>query len=451
MEPTAPRAEPSPRAAVRGEVARALGQLALLPLRAVDFALRRSALTAELDDLLRAPAPAATAPECPELPVRPARIFVSCAEASGELHARNLVRSIQVELERRGAPQPEFSGLGSSALADQGVRTLADPVSRAVMGLHGIRSALPFYLELLERCAACFQRERPDVVALVDSPALHVPLGHIARRYGRPVLHFVTPQHWGWAPWRTAGYARAVDRALTILPFEPAWFARRGVPVAHVGHPLLDQLLGVPRTQAREAALVAVLPGSRARVIDLNLPWMLAALGRLRERAPELRAVVLQSQREHRERVARHIDAAGATTWARHDEGQLHAVLARSSAALAVSGTVLLDLLHHRLPCVCIYRVRSRRELLMYRHALCTPYFASINLLAGHAVVPEHCFRGAGPIAEVARELERLVFDPQTRRDIRRGLDVAAERLGSPGACRLAALHALELAAREAP
>jgi lipid-A-disaccharide synthase len=432
---------------VRAELLRTLAGFAALPVQALDFALCRSALRQELAGLLHAPAPIDEPPEPAVRTDRPLEVFVSCAEASGELHACNLVRELRAEVARQGAPEPRIAGLGGSALAALGVETLGDPVSRAVMGIHGIRGALPFYLELLERCAAQFRERRPDVLVLVDSPALHVPLGRIAKRYGVRVLHFVTPQHWAWAPWRASKYAHAVDRALTILPFEPAWFERRGVAVAHVGHPLLDRLASTPATSAPLARRIAVLPGSRARVIDLNLPWMLRTLSALRERVEPFEAVILQSDEQHAERVAKHVAAEGASAWARHERGDLHESLSRSSLAFSVSGTVLLDVLHHRLPAVCLYRIRSTREVLLYRHGLSTPWFASPNLLAGREVVPEFCFRGEGPRDQVVRALAALLDDAAARREALRGLETAAARLGPPGACRRAALHALDLAA----
>lgn len=444
-------AGPAPRTAVRLELARALGNLALAPLHLADYSMRRASLRAELASLLDSPARVDPEP-APRAPTRSLRVFVSCAEHSGQIHAVNVTRELRKTLKTQGAPEPAIAGLGGAALAAEGVELLGDPVERAMMGFDGVLQALPWYLALLERCAAHFRDVRPDVAILVDSPALHVPLGRIARRYGVKVLHFVTPQHWGWAPWRTAGYARSVDRALTILPFEPEWFRRRGVHVAHVGHPLQDRLVGVPRNDARpRTKSLAILPGSRARVIDLNLPWMLTAAARVRERAPEVEVRVLQENPEHRARVAEHIARAHASDWVQIETGDLHTALGMSSAAFSVSGTVLLDLLHHRLPTVCIYRVGKARDTLAYRTLLCTPWFASPNLLAGREVVPEFCFRGRGPLEEVAQSLLDCLEDGEPRRAMLRGLDLAAVRLGPPGACQRAALHALDLAARTGP
>jgi lipid-A-disaccharide synthase len=422
---------------------RTVADLASGPLYVAGFMRRRGALRAEIAADLNRPAAIDEPPALRAFTQTP-RLFLSCAEPSGELHALNFLREL-----RQMVPGASVSGLGGAALASAGVSLLGDPVTRATMGFGGIVESLPFYVGLLNRCAEHFRSVRPDVAVLVDSPALHVPLGRIAREFDVPVLHFVTPQHWAWAPWRADGYARAIDRALTILPFEPAWFARRGVPVAHVGHPLLDELAQAPvATAPGGGTTLAVLPGSRASVIDLNLPWMLSALAALRDRLPGIDVAVVQAGDRHVGRIERHVAHAAATRWARIETGDLHASLSHARAALSVSGTVLLDILHHRLPTVCVYRVASRRGMLLYRHALLTPYFASVNLLAGREVMPEFCFRGRGPLEAVLMALRRSYEDENYRRELALGFDVALDRLGPPGACRRAALHALDLAAR---
>jgi lipid-A-disaccharide synthase len=443
-----------PRAAVALELMRALGALALLPLRVLDFSVCRTQLQSELERDLARPVPPVSAPALGPLPDRPLRVFVSCAEASGELHAESFVNALRAELGAAGAPAPEIFGLGGERLAAAGLRQVGDPVQRAAMGFSGMAGALPYYLRLLSRTAAELRAARPDVCCLVDSPALHVPLGRIARRYALPVVHFVTPQYWGWAPWRARAYKGAVDRALTILPFEPAWFARRGIPAVHVGHPLLDRLQGVERGRPADdggARVLALLPGSRAGVIELNLPWMLRAAGRLRAAHPEAEIVVAQADpamAELCERlVGEHSAEAGPVNVAR----DLHGTLAHARAALSVSGTVLIDVLHQRLPAVVIYRLSGRRAAWMKAHLLTAPYFASINLLAARAVVPEFCFAGDGPRAEIEGALLALWSDAEARRACRAGLALAAQRLGPPGASARAAAHALALATRATP
>jgi lipid-A-disaccharide synthase len=438
--------QPSPQAAVRREFVRALGDLALGPLRVLDFLVQRSAALDELRGLLRSPQAIDEPGPVGALPSRPLRLFLSCAEASGQIHALNFLRAVERECAAQGAPRPTWFGLGGEPLREAGVELVEELVTKAVMGFDGVTRALPFYLGVLRRCAERIRDERPDVVVLVDSPALHVPLARIAKRYGARVVHFVTPQHWAWAPWRTPSYAPAVDRALSILPFEKRWFERRGVDVVHVGHPLLDQLEGRPRAVADAPPRLVLLPGSRSRVIDLNLPWMLSAAAALRERRPELEVVIAHGDERRRHELEEHVAGARASAWTRVEIGAFHDTLAHSRAALSVSGTVLLDLLHVRLPTVCIYRVRSARDVALQRWMFATPYFASVNLLAGRVVYPEYCFTGRGPLEQIVDELEQRLFDADVRRDVALGMDNAAARLGPPGACARAARVALELA-----
>jgi len=435
---------PSPGSMPWRELSRALAAALATPLRTLGYLARRSDLRREIAADLSPSEVRVESPDVPPLPARPLRVFVSAAEASGELHATRLVESLAALVDGRGAPAPSVRGFGGERLAAAGVERLADPVRRAAMGFEGIVAALPFYMDLVRRAAEAFRTFRPDVFVPVDSPALHVPLARVAQRYGVPVVHFVTPQYWGWAPWRVAAYRRVVDRALTILPFEPAWFGRRGVAAAHVGHPLLDTLGPAPELSSRDRGPLALLPGSRAGVIERNLPWMLRAAARLREETGALEVVVVQDDASHAPRIEAHL--APHRAFARLEAGDLHASLARARAALSISGTVLVDVLHQRLPTVVVYRLRTRRELWMYRNLLTVPWFASVNLLAGEELLPEFCFRGEGPTEEVGRALERCYKDADWRARCARGLELAARRLGPPGACERAARHALEVA-----
>jgi lipid-A-disaccharide synthase len=374
------------------------------------------------------------------------RVVLSCAEASGELHAAGVAKQLARLAREAGAPPPELSGLGGRLLEDAGVKILGDSVSRAVMGLSGVLHRLPELLAQVERLARHFRDEQPDLFLPVDSPALHVPLARIARRLGVPVLHFVTPQYWGWAPWRVGGYRRAVDRALTILPFEPSWFERHGVDARHVGHPLVDRLPVRDERRARESSnTLAILPGSRSAVVERNLPWMLRRAATLAARVPGLDVAVFQASDHLAERLRGHI--AQSPVEARLEIGDLHGGLAGARAALSVSGTILIDLLHQRLPTVVVYRVEHQREVWMARHLLTLPWFASPNLLAGEEVLPEFCFRGEGPVAAIDAALWRCFEDEGPRSRLRTGLVRAARRLGPAGASERAARHALELAA----
>lgn len=448
-------ASPSrPRLAVGRELARAGFDLCALPLRAWRYRAQHAARVDELRGLLLRPAAVEDAP-APRV-ARSLSIFVACAEVSGEIHAVNLVRALRAELSAQGAPAARFFGLGGAALARADVELVGHPVERAAMGFDVVH-ALPYYLGLLTRSLRELSARRADVAVLVDSPALNVPLGRMARRQGVRVVHFVTPQYWGWAPWRVEGYRRAVDLSLSILPFEKAWFDRRGVRCTHVGHPLLDALPEpVPPSDAVGRNALALLPGSRESVLARNLPWMLSVAVELLREDPQLRVVVPHERRDLGARIEELVRGALAETPELGERvevqlGDLHAALGRARAAFSVSGTALLDLLHHRLPTVVIYRLAHAREVWMAERFLTAPYFASLNLLAAREVAPEFCFVGEGPRAEVAAALRRALGDEAWRRECLAGLELARERLGPAGACGRAARALLGVALEGRP
>ena len=378
-----------PAREARRELRRAFAGLALAPLRLAGYALERDALRAGVARDLDVPPPTPREP-APSVPTdRPLRLFVSCGEASSEAHAIRAVQETDARLREAGAPPATWVGLGGPALAAAGVDTRADPTSRATMGGQGVLGQLGFWRGVLtvagEAALGC------DAALVVDAPALHVPMARIVRRAGVPVVHHVAPQYWAWAPWRVRPYRSAVTRALCILPFEEAWFTRHDVPVEYVGHPQLDLLPPTappPDDPGRDA--IALLPGSRAKEIEHVLPVMLAALEHARTGA---RAVVLQRDERHADRVRALLAGTGVELVI----GDPHVELARARAALATSGTVLLDLLHHRLPAAVLYALTGRLRSRFASWLVTVPHFASTNLLAGREVLPEVPYPAQAP------------------------------------------------------
>jgi lipid-A-disaccharide synthase len=81
----------------------------------------------------------------------------------------------------------------------------------------------------------------PDCVLTIDSPAFGLRVaGRIkARAPAIPIVHYVCPSVWAWAPWRAPKMKAQVDHVLCLLPFEPAELERlNGPPGTFVGHRL---------------------------------------------------------------------------------------------------------------------------------------------------------------------------------------------------------------------
>ena len=176
--------------------------------------------------------------------------------------------------------------------------TLLFPLSEhAIMGVSGVLRALPFIIRGLARYLRMLRDDPPDLVVLVDYPGLHLIMGRLARKRGIPVLHYIAPQYWAWAPWRMNRYRHCVDATLTILPFESAFYERAGLPAKYVGHPLLDELETEPSEPSEPpdsvpaAPMLCMLLGSRRSEITTNAGPFVAMARRLRADFPDLRFV----------------------------------------------------------------------------------------------------------------------------------------------------------------
>ena len=369
---------------------------------------------------------------------RPPRVFLSAGELSGEAHALELLQAVEAT-----GLRPQWSGFGGTRLAQAGVSLLANLVDHAVMGLLAVFRQLPFFVRCFHAYVAHLDRCRPDLVVVTDNPGFHMLLAEAAARRGIPVLWFITPQYWAWGPWRMARFRRAVTGALSILPFEPACFRPEGVPCDYIGNPLVDRVHAAPPDPAQVRALqasplVALLPGSRRREIDLNLPGLLGVLRRFRERHPEAR-VLLPHRDPRRLAQIRDLLAAHRADFVAVVEGQGAEVLSAARVAGVKSGTGSLEACYHGTPTVIVYRLVSRLAAFAYHNLLCVPFIGAANLILGRAIVPEVCFLEPAGWDRVLVELERLWSDGPARSQCLADLQELRARMGAPGAARRAA------------
>ena len=210
---------------------------------------------------------------------------------------------------------------------------------------------------------------KPDIHVPVDSPALNWHLAKAAKKLDVPVMYYVAPQVWAWAPWRIKKVRRLTDHVACLLPFEEEYFNTRGVKATYVGHPLFDQL--PPQRSAEdcpdlaEAWLngkwrVALLPGSRPGEIKKHTRPLLNLAEKIKKRWPEAQCTLTAVHQS----AAVQIKAAAGWDDEDHSRGRLCQVavgrtadvLAESHFAVTASGTVTLEVAHFGVPMVVFFR-----------------------------------------------------------------------------------------------
>ena len=289
-----------------------------------------------------------------------ARVMLSCGEASGDLYAAALIRSMR-ELD----PTVEVFGFGGDRMAAAGADLIGDYRGLSVTGLVEALSVLRQSWTMLRRLEEAARTHRPDVFVAIDFPDFNFRLLPAMRRLGIPSVYYISPQLWAWRSGRMKTIRANVDRMLVIFPFERALYKDARVPVEFVGHPLIDLVeAAAPRAVwLREQGLdpnhptIALLPGSRANELRQMLPIMAAGVRRAAASVPRLQCIVARapSLDDHLYAAADELRIGGVPVAV--VTGATDQVLTAADAVVTASGTATVQTALHRKPMVIVYRL----------------------------------------------------------------------------------------------
>lgn len=337
------------------------------------------------------------------------KYYLVVGEASGDLHASNLMRALKEQDE-----QAEFRFFGGDLMTLVGGTRVKHYKELAYMGFIPVLLHLRTIFKNMDLCKSDIVQWQPDVVILVDYPGFNLDIAKFVKEKTIiPVYYYISPKIWAWKEYRIKNIKRDVDELFSILPFEVEFFKGHQYPIHYVGNPCVDAVETYRDEHAEsfqsfttanklsEKPVIALLAGSRKQEIKDNLPLMLEAV------KPFLKdyQLVLAG--------APGIDPAYYDKYIRQDVpveilfGQTYRILQQSQAALVTSGTATLETALFRVPqVVCYYTPLGKLIAFLRRKILKVRYISLVNLIANKEVVRE------------------LVADTMTVQNIRKELSV---------------------------
>ena len=212
------------------------------------------------------------------------KYFILAGEASGDLHASNLIRALQTE-----DAEATFVGMGGDKMRDAGCRLLQDYRNMAFMGVIAVLANLKKIRENFRIAKQGLLNERPDVLVLIDYPSFNLKIAQFCKANlpQTKIVYYIPPKVWAWKTFRIHKIAQLSDMVLGIFPFEPAFYAKYGYKCEYVGNPTMDsirdyqsifhQRSGPSSISVSGPVIIALLPGSRRSEIKHCLPTMLSA------------------------------------------------------------------------------------------------------------------------------------------------------------------------------
>ncbi len=365
---------------------------------------------------------------------QPVRIFISAGERSGDVHAAHLIRAV-----KKLRPDVEFEGFGGPSMEEAGCRLHRNMLDLSVMWFSFLGHLWKF-LSLLRNFYWLLKESPPAALVLVDYPGLHFILARLARARKVPVVYYICPQIWGWAPWRRGKIIRLTDLLMVILPFEAALYRNDKNTVEYVGHPLPDELLDHPAFAggadpretlgiAKERRVVGVFPGSRRQEVRSLMPLFRRILDGMELDPHRHQVVVSCCEPGFRETIEANLLGAAYPVAVRDDDSRL--LMGACDFALVASGTATLELSFFRKPMLVLYRI-SKLALMAYRLLAVNPFISLVNILGRGEVVPEKVVSGMDPSDLIVQA--RALFEDSPERDLcLRKLERLHEEVFQPG------------------
>ena len=371
------------------------------------------------------------------------KYYLIVGEASGDLHASNLMRAL-----RREDPEAEFRFFGGDLMASVGGVCVRHYKTLAYMGFVPVLLHLRTILRNMDYCKSDIEAWNPDVLILVDYPGFNLKIAQYIKLHTQiPVFYYISPKIWAWKEYRIKNIKRDIDALFSILPFEVEFYQKHDYPVHYVGNPCVDAVAAfregfsesfdeyVSAHQWGKKPIVALLAGSRKQEIKDNLTLMMQAARSF----PDYQFVVAGAPGIEPEFYQQYIDANTEIVF-----GETYRLLSHATAALVTSGTATLETALFRVPqVVCYYTAAGKLVSLLRRLVLKVPFVSLVNLIAGKEVVTE-LVAGDMSARSVKRELALILPGGKKRKQMLEDYGNLIQILGEAGASERAARQMLQ-------
>lgn len=356
-------------------------------------------------------------------------VFIIAGEASGDLHASHLARSL-LKLDS----SLTLKGMGGDNMRRAGVDVFIDASELAVVGLFEVLANYRTIKGVLEHLKKTISETPPELLILVDYQEFNQRLAAHAKSIGVKVLFYIGPQVWAWRPKRVYKMGNIVDQMAVIFPFEVDLYKDANVPVEFTGHPLVEEVIADKSTaQARELlelddqTTIGIFPGSRRGEIKRILPIQLAAAKQLLKQNPELQFVLPLADSLYDDVLDPFLEDIINLRVA-VIEGQVYDVMQACDAIITASGTATLEIALMEIPMAIVYKI-SWLSYFILKHIVSIERIGLVNIVGGKDIAKEFLQGKARP-KKIAAEIHHILSNEDYNDTMRKELSQIRAKLG---------------------
>ena len=361
------------------------------------------------------------------------KYYLIVGEASGDLHASRLMRSL-----KKVDEFAEFRFFGGDLMAAEGGTRVKHYKELAYMGFVPVLLHLRTIFSNMKMCKKGIVKWKPDVVILVDYPGFNLNIAKfLKKKTNIPAYYYISPKIWAWKEWRIRSIRRDIAEMFSILPFEvPFYEKKHHYPIHYVGNPTAQEVneFRAGYQQSFEEfctenqldthrPILALLAGSRLQEIKDNLPAMIEVAERFEDFQMVLAGAPSIEDKYYEQFVK--------GTPVRMVRNKTYQLLSHSTAALVTSGTATLETALFNVPQVVCYETPLPRLVrFAFDHIMSCKHISLVNLIADKEVVQE-MFADRFKVDAIADQLYQLLPGMEGRKRMLAEYQVVRERLGN--------------------
>jgi lipid-A-disaccharide synthase len=352
-------------------------------------------------------------------------IFIIAGEESGDIHGAKLVQEI-----RKLNPTIRFIGHGGDKMKIAGVKVIEHISALSVVGFTEAIRRLPYIRKVMKDTIRLIKKNNPIRIILIDYPGFNLNLAKKIQKFKIPITYFILPQVWAWKENRALKIKNFTDQALSIIPFEKAWFNERGIGIDFVGHPFVD--IKKPdinkdgffskHSLALNKPLLTLLPGSRQQEINRHWPIFIDVINKLHGIFPNVQFIVGK---------APYVILPACPKFVHIEKDDPRLTMNFGDAGIIASGTATFEAAILGLPTVVCYKT-SNITYWLGKQLAKVEYLSLINLIAKRQIVPEFLQHKMTP-ENLIKAIVPLLSNTPERKKMVGGYKQITKELGTPG------------------
>jgi lipid-A-disaccharide synthase len=312
------------------------------------------------------------------------KYYIIAGEASGDLHASNLMKAIKKEDQKA-----VFRFWGGDLMQAVGGTLVSHYKERAFMGFIEVLFNLRKILGYIKFCKKDIAKYKPDHIIFIDNSGFNLRIAKWAKELHFRTNYYIAPQVWASRSGRVKDIKRDIDTMFVTLPFEEEFYKKYNYKVNFVGHPLLDAIAN--RKPIDEIAfrkqynlsnkpIIALLPGSRKQEIKKMLSVMLKMITKFKEYQFVIAGAPSQDFDFYKQFIKNNNVS--------FIDNKTYDLLSVSYAALVTSGTATLETALFKVPQVVCYK-GSWASYQIGKRIINIDFISLVNLILNREAVTE--------------------------------------------------------------